>query len=59
MGEEDGRPDMVNRDPNGLNSNLVVSSIFMLYAFCMPMAFCEVFGNIHVHAFFNGVPTVD
>ena len=24
MGEEDGRPDMINRDPNGLNTNLVV-----------------------------------
>lgn len=25
MGEDDGRPDMVNRDPNGLNESLVVS----------------------------------
>ncbi|KAF6029500.1 CAV1 [Bugula neritina] len=37
MGEEDGRPDMVNRDPNGINNGLMA-------------AFEEVFGepeNLH------------
>lgn len=28
MGEEDGRPDMVNRDPNGINNGLMVSAHF-------------------------------
>lgn len=26
MGDDDGRPDMVNRDPNTLNQSLMVSS---------------------------------
>lgn len=33
MGEEgDGRPDMVNRDPNSLNDNLMVSVARHSYA---------------------------
>ena len=34
MGGEDGRPDMVNRDPNDLNKNLRVSlSLFDINGF--------------------------
>ena len=25
MGEDDGRPDLINRDPNSLNDNLMVN----------------------------------